>query len=282
MNIQWFPGHMAKTRRMIADSIKLVDLVIELVDARLPLASRNPEIDSLTGGKPRLVVLNKADLADEAVTKQWLDWFRAIGVEAMAVDSIHTKDVKSVVARAKQMLSDKIDRQRDRGMTGRSIKLMVVGIPNVGKSSFINKLAGRSSAVTGDRPGVTRGKQWIRTGEGVELLDTPGILWPKFESEEVGRKLAFVGSIKDDILDVEELACYLLDFLREAYPQLLCARYKLTDIQEAEPYELLEQLGRRRGFVISGGEIDTLRAANILLDEFRGCKLGRISLERPV
>ncbi len=282
MQVQWFPGHMAKTRRMIGEQMKLIDIVVELLDARLPLSSRNPEIDELTRGKPRLVLLNKADLADEDATKAWLSWFAAEGIPAMSVDAAHAANLNAVVSKIQAVLADKLAERAAKGMAGRTIKVMVVGIPNVGKSSVINKLAGRGSAQVGDRPGVTRSKQWVRLRKGMELLDTPGILWPKFESQAVGRRLAFVGSIKDDILDTEELACYLLAFLRTRYPAQLAARYKLPeDTSGLSDYELLTLVGRKRGFVVSGGEIDTLRAANVLLDEFRGGKLGRITLEHP-
>lgn len=282
MNVQWFPGHMAKTRRLITESLSLTDIVLEVLDARLPLSSRNPEIDALTAGKPRLALLNKADLADPAGTDAWLAWFAARGQPVMAVDSAHARSMDAVAARVRELLRDKLQRQREKGMTGRSIKVMVVGIPNAGKSSFINKLAGRASTITGDRPGVTRGKQWVRLKNGLELLDMPGILWPRFENEQTGLRLAFAGSIKDEIMDTEELACHLLDYLRVRYPALLAARYKLADdAVELPGYELLEAIGRKRGFVVSGGEIDTERAANIFLDEFRGGKLGRITLEWP-
>ncbi|MBE7030346.1 MAG: ribosome biogenesis GTPase YlqF [Ruminococcaceae bacterium] len=281
MNLQWFPGHMTKTRRMIQENLKLVDLIIELVDARLPLSSRNPEIDALVGQKPRLLLLNKADIADQNATDAWVEYFKQHGVEAMRISSVADKSLKMVLERCRALLSEQIARQKERGLVGRSIKLMVVGVPNVGKSSFINKLSGKKSAQVGDRPGVTRGKQWIRLQNGFELLDTPGILWPKFEDEQVGMYLAYTGAIKDDIMDVEELSCHLLELLATRYPQCLAERYKMDDVTDKTGYELLELLGRKRGFVVSGGEIDTLRAANILLDEFRAAKLGRISLEMP-
>lgn len=281
MNLQWFPGHMTKTRRMIQENLKLVDLIIELVDARLPLSSRNPEIDALVGQKPRLLLLNKADIADQNATDAWVEYFKKQGVEAMRISSVADKSLKMVLDRCRTLLSEQIARQKERGLVGRSIKLMVVGVPNVGKSSFINKLSGKKSAQVGDRPGVTRGKQWIRLQNGFELLDTPGILWPKFEDEQVGMYLAYTGAIKDDIMDVEELSCHLLELLATRYPQCLAERYKMDDVTNKTGYELLELLGRKRGFVVSGGEIDTLRAANILLDEFRAAKLGKISLEMP-
>ncbi len=281
MNLQWFPGHMTKTIRQIEADIKLVDIVVELVDARIPLSSRNPDIKEIISGKPHLLIMNKSDMADDSATKEWENYFAKSGEYAIVMNSVDTKGTNVVFDACKKILADKINREKEKGIVNRSIKIMVVGIPNVGKSSFINKLSGRKSTKTGDKPGVTRGKQWIRLPNGFELLDTAGILWPKFEDEQVGLKLAYTGSIRDEIVDVEELSCYLLTYLKENYPQSLTERYKMADFENLEGYELLELLGRKRGFVISGGEIDTFRAANILLDEFRGCKLGRITLERP-
>lgn len=281
MNLQWFPGHMAKTRRLITEQLGLIDIVVELLDARLPLASRNPEISTITGGKPRLIILNKSDLADDAVNCMWVDYFKRQGVEAVLLDSVHAKNLNFIADKIRGVLKEKLKRQAEKGMAGRSVKAMVVGIPNVGKSSFINRLAGRASAATGDRPGVTRGKQWIRLKNGIELLDTPGILWPKFEDEQTGLKLAYVGSIKDEIIDMETLAFRLLEYLNQTYPAQLCTRYKLENTEGLAGYELLERIGKKRGFIVSGGEIDTLRAANIVLDEFRSCRIGKISLERP-
>ena len=281
MNIQWFPGHMMKTQRAMMEDIKLIDIVIEIVDARLPLSSRNPQIDEIVGNKPRLLLLNKADIADASVTSRWEKYFASKDIPVMVVSSTGNKRLNVIFDKCREILKDKIARQKEKGIANRSIKVIVVGVPNVGKSSLINKLSGRKSAITGDRPGVTRGKQWIRLGNGIELMDTPGILWPKFDDELVGKKLAFTGAIKDEIMDVEELACDLLVTLRKLYPQSLEMRYKMTDIDNLMPYEMLELLGRKRGFVISGGEIDTERAAKILLDEFRGAKLGNISLETP-
>lgn len=281
MNIQWFPGHMMKTQRMMQDNIKLIDIVIEIVDARLPLSSRNPKIDEIVGNKPRLLLLNKADIADAAITAQWERYFADRGLPVLVISSIGNKKLNFIFAKCREILADKIARQRERGITNRAIKVIVVGVPNVGKSSLINKLSGRKSAITGDRPGVTKGKQWIRLDNGIELLDTPGILWPKFEDDSVGKKLAFTGAIKDEIMDIEELACELLVFLRSHYPESLAERYRMADIDGLEPYEMLTLLGKNRGFVVSGGEIDTERAAKILLDEFRGAKLGNISLEKP-
>ena len=281
MNLQWFPGHMTKTRRMIEENIKLIDIVIEIVDARIPLSSRNPQIDEMIKNKPRLLLLNKSDIADGDKNTEWEKYFSGKGIPTMLISSTSGKGFKPVFEKCREILKEKIEADKARGIVNRSIKLMIVGVPNVGKSSFINKLSGKKSAKTGDRPGVTTGKQWIRLENGFELLDTPGILWPKFEDERVGLFLAFTGAIKDEIIDVEELACHLLEFLKVSYPNALAERYKMTDFEELKGYELLELLGRKRGMVISGGEIDTLRAASVLLDEFRGAKLGNITLEVP-
>ena len=281
MNIQWFPGHMTKAIRMMEENLRLIDVVIELVDARLPQSSRNPKVDELVGSKPHLILLNKSDIADPEATKAWVKYFSGKGIAAVSVSSTTGKSLNFVFDKCKELLADKIEKQREKGIVNRSIKIMVCGVPNVGKSSFINKLSGKKSAVTGDRPGVTKGKQWIRLANNFELLDTPGILWPKFDDDEVGLRLAFTGAVKDEIIDVEELACHLLVFLRDNYPEALASRYKMTETEDLEGYELLEYLGRKRGFVVSGGEIDTERAAHILLDEFRGAKLGCITLEKP-
>lgn len=281
MNIQWFPGHMTKAIRMMEENLRLIDVVIELVDARLPQSSRNPKVDELVGSKPHLILLNKSDIADPEATKAWVKYFSGKGIAAVSVSSTTGKSLNFVFDKCKELLADKIEKQREKGIVNRSIKIMVCGVPNVGKSSFINKLSGKKSAVTGDRPGVTKGKQWIRLANNFELLDTPGILWPKFDDDEVGLRLAFTGAVKDEIIDVEELACHLLVFLRDNYPEALASRYKMTETEDLEGYELLEYLGKKRGFVVSGGEIDTERAAHILLDEFRGAKLGCITLEKP-
>lgn len=272
---------MTKAIRMMQDNLKLIDLVIELVDARLPLSSRNPKVDELVGDKPHLILLNKADIADPALTKEWESYFSKKGISAAQVSSTSGKSLNFVFDKCKALLADKIEREKAKGIVNRSIKIMVCGVPNVGKSSFINKLSGKKSAITGDRPGVTKGKQWIRLKNNFELLDTPGILWPKFDDDAVGLRLAFTGAVKDEIMDIEELACHLLVFLRDNYPSSLTERYKMTDFDNLEGYEMLELLGKKRGFVVSGGEIDTERAAHILLDEFRGAKLGCITLEKP-
>lgn len=280
-DINWFPGHMTKTLRMMQENQKLIDIVIELVDARIPLSSRNPSIDEIFPSKPRIVVMNKSDIADASVTESWKRYFVKKGLRAEAVSSTSGKSLQGIFSVCREQLREKIEHDAARGLVNRPIKIMVVGIPNVGKSSFINKLSGRKSTVTGDRPGVTRGKQWIRLGNGFELLDTPGVLWPKFEDRTVGEKLAFTGAIRDEVMDIEEIACLLLEFLSKNYPDRLTERYKMTNFRELNGYELLQLLGKKRGFVVSGGEIDTERAAKILLDEFRGAKLGRISLETP-
>lgn len=281
MNLQWFPGHMTKTRRMIEDNIKLIDVVVELVDARIPMSSRNPEIDAIVKDKPRLIVLNKADISDEELNKEWIRYFKSKGIEAVTVCSTSGKNFKMIAEKCRVLLKDKIDKDKEKGIVNRPVKIMVVGVPNVGKSSFINNLSGKKNAKTGDRPGITTGKQWIRLESGFELLDTPGILWPKFEDQNVGLKLAYTGAIRDEVMDTEEIACHFLLFLRDNYPNSLEQRYKMTETEGLDGYELLQLLGRKRGFVISGGEIDTLRAASVLLDEFRGAKLGRITLESP-
>ena len=280
MNLQWFPGHMAKTRRMMTDSLKLVDIAAELLDARIPMASRNPEIDRILGNKPRVVILNKSDMADPEANKAWIEYFAKKGIAAIEVSCITGKGINKLSAYARNVLKEKIERDKQRGIN-RSIKIMLCGIPNVGKSSLINRVAGKAVTKTGDRPGVTRGKQWLRLDNGVELLDMPGILWPKFESEDVALKLAFTGAIRDEIMDVEELACILIKFLREKYEENLKSRYKLDDITDLTDYEVLMQIAEKRGFLLKKGEFDTLRAANILLDEFRDTRLGNITMETP-
>lgn len=282
MNLQWFPGHMSKTRRMILEHLKLVDVLVEILDARLPLSSRNPEIDKIAGDKLRILVLNKADLADSAATAAWQAYFARQGLTAVPLDSQSGKGFSAFAPAVDRIMKEKIERDRSRGIQRHSVKLMVVGIPNVGKSSFINRLSGRSAAKTGDRPGITTTKQWIRIAGKYELLDTPGILWPKFESPELAKRIAFTGGIRDEIIDIEELACQLLAYLSERYAAALCARYKLTvDPAQTEPYDLLEEIGRKRGCIVSGGNVDTFRAAALLLDDFRSSKLGAITLELP-
>ncbi len=281
MNIQWFPGHMAKTRRLISENLKLVDLVVEILDARAPLSSRNPEIENICGGKPGLLILNKSDLADPVINDRWLTYFKQQGKQAILFDSVHSKGTKQIIEAVRSLLSDQRKRQEERGMVNRAMKLMIVGIPNVGKSSFINRLAGRSAAISGDRPGVTRGKQWIRLSGGLELLDTPGVLWPKFEDEQVGLRLAFSGAIKDEIMDTETLGAKLMETLCLRAPEALKTRYKLETTEFENGFFALEAVAKKRGFIVSKGEYDLLRAAQIVLDEFRSAKIGRISLESP-
>ncbi len=281
LNIQWYPGHMTKTRRMIESDLKLVDLVAEVIDARIPSSSRNPDIDELVGRKPRLMILNRADQADPALTRRWAEYFRDHGCAVLETDSKTGNGVSQFSAAVRGALRDQIARWREKGQVGRSVRVMVVGVPNVGKSTFINKVARRKSAKAQDKPGVTRGKQWVAVDAGMDLLDTPGILWPKFEDQEVGRKLAYTGAIKDDIMDVEDLGCSLIELLARHYPQALTARYQITPNEDAPGWTLLEAAGRRRGFLISGGEVDLNRMSRILLDEFRSGKLGRFTLETP-
>lgn len=282
-NIQWFPGHMAKTRRLIKENLKLVDIVIELLDARIPYSSKNPEIKKLTEGKPTLTLLNKASLADPDITSSWEREMSSDNCRAIAIDCINGTGISKIGTEIRNILSDKIKRYEDKGMSGRHIKAMIVGIPNVGKSSFVNKISGQKKAKAEDRPGVTMNKQWVATSAGFDLLDMPGVLWPKFEDETTGLFLAATGAIKDSILDIETLAARLAVQLLECACDKLCARYKLSpeEAVSLSQYELLELIGKKRGFLISGGEIDLERSANTLLDEFRGGKIGRITLERP-
>ncbi len=277
--VQWFPGHMAKTRRKIKESLPLVDAVTEIVDARVPVSSHNPEISDIISGKPRIVILNKCDVADENATKKWIQYFRSQGVAAIAADCKSGKGLNLYRPLIKEVLADKIKSYEEKNMQGRALRVMVVGIPNTGKSSFINRMAGKKRAEVADRPGVTRHNQWFVIGDGIELLDTPGVLWPKFEDPAVGDKLAFIGSVKDDILDVESLAVRFLEVMKKDYPERLTERYKITGFEDKEPYEILEMIGRKRGMLISGGEINTERAATTILDEYRGGKLGKITLD---
>ncbi|MDD2235389.1 MAG: ribosome biogenesis GTPase YlqF [Desulfitobacteriaceae bacterium] len=281
MNIQWFPGHMTKTRRMLSENLKLVDVVVELLDARIPASSKNPEIDSIINNKPRLVVLNKADMADSTISREWGKWYKSKGITVLFSDSIKGTGLNQLKDNLKLLMRDKLERDKQKGRIFRPIRTMIVGIPNVGKSTFINKIAGKAVAETGDKPGVTRGKQWIRLNPEIELLDTPGILWPKFEDQATALNLAFTGAIKDDIMDVVEVAAVLAERLSTSYPDQFAQRFKLQDINSRTGYQLLEAAGKNRGCIISGGEIDTRRISIILLDEFRGGKMGKISLERP-
>lgn len=279
-SIQWFPGHMTKTGRVIEKCLPLVDAVVEITDARIPMSSKNPNLARMIAGKPRLVILNKCDAADPDATSKWLDWYKKQGIRAIAADCRTGKGLKSVIPEVKILLADQIKKFEAKGMKGRILHLMVVGVPNVGKSSFINKMAGQNKAKVEDRPGVTREKQWVKLDSDVELLDMPGVLWPKFEDMSVGEKLAFTGAVKDDVVDIEALACRLLAMLAEKYPERLKERYKLTSL-EGDGWELLQAVGRKRGMLISGGEVNTERAAITVLDEFRSGKLGRITLELP-
>ena len=280
MNIQWYPGHMTKAKRAMKEDVKLVDLVIELVDARAPLASRNPDIDSLAAGKGRVILLNKADLASEKANAAWITYFESQGFQVMKIDARAKATLKQLNALIQEACKEKIERDRRRGILNRPVRAMVVGIPNVGKSTFINSFAGKAAAKTGTKPGVTKGNQWIRLNKQVELLDTPGILWPKFEDQRVGLLLAFLGSINDEILEKDELASELADYLRNITPGLLKERYGIEE-DGKKPYELLDEIAAARACLTKGGVNDLTKAARLLLDEFRGGKLGRITLEMP-
>lgn len=280
MNVNWFPGHMAKTRRVVKEDLKRVDVVIELLDARIPHSSKNPDIDILTSGKMKLVVLNKSDLSDNKANTIWKNFFMKNGNDCVFVDTLKGKGINDVKNALKAMMKEKIELAKSKGRLNRTIRTIVVGIPNVGKSTFINKIAGKNIAVTGDKPGVTRSNQWIRINPEIELLDTPGVLWPKFEDEEVGINLASTGAIKDTVFDLAEVAARLLEKLKESYPADLCSRFKLSSVDNTG-YELLNIIGKKRGCIISGGEVDFYRTSSIILDEFRGGKIGRISLELP-
>ena len=281
MNVNWFPGHMTKALREMENDIKLVDCVCELTDARIPYSSRNPALDEILGRKPRLIILNRADQADPNLTKRWISYYKEQGIAAIETDCKSGKGVEKFSAAVRELLKEKLEALEAKGQVGRPLRAMVVGIPNVGKSSFINRVAGRKAAAASDKPGVTRGKQWVTISKGLELLDTPGVLWPKFEEKSIGEHLSFTGAVKDQVVDVEELACHLLSELAERKPQALSERYKLTEIEGLQGWELLEAAAKKRGFLISRGEADTLRMSNILLDEFRAGKLGRITLEAP-
>ncbi len=281
MEVQWYPGHMAKTRRMIVEQVKQVDIVVEILDARIPISSRNPDIDAMVGAKPRLIVLNRADQADEQMNRLWADWFRRQGYGVLLTDCKSGAGVAQFVPTIRERLKEQIARWTEKGQVGRPVRAMVVGVPNVGKSTFINKVAGRKSAKAQNKPGVTRGRQWITVSGGLELLDTPGILWPKFEDQSVGLNLAYTGAVKDAIMDLETLASHLMGLLARRYPQAIADRYKITVDPAAQDWELLEAAGRKRGFLISGGEVDLERMARVLLEEYRSGKLGRFTLETP-
>lgn len=280
MNIQWYPGHMTKAKRMMEESVKQVDCVTEIVDARCPLSSRNPDLPKISKGKKTLIVINKTDIADASENERWRAYFEREGLSAVLVSSVNGKGVEKLTGAIKEMMREKTQRDAARGLVNRPIRAMVCGIPNVGKSSFINKLSSKKSAKVGDKPGVTRGKQWITLPGGIELMDTPGILWPKLEDEEAALNLAFIGSINDDAMDTEELAARLLERLAENYAPLLEKRYSIVKDDGESGFDLLEKLCRRRGFIMRGNECDTLRGASVLLDEFRGAKIGRITLEK--
>ena len=279
MNIQWYPGHMTKTRRQIEADLKLVDAVCEIVDARIPISSRNPDIDSICANKPRLIVLNRSDLADWEVTKSWMQYFRNQGIAAIATDCKSRRGINEFLPAVRSVLREKIARNAAKGMN-KPLRIMIVGIPNVGKSTFINQISGRKGAKAENRPGVTRGKQWVTVDSSLLLLDTPGILWPKFEDPEVGMMLAYTGAVKENVIDTEELACHLAERLNRYYPQVLLDRYKVQMPADTPGYMLLEEAGRKRGFLLARGEINTERMAKVLIDEYRSGKLGTFTLEK--
>ncbi len=280
-NVQWFPGHMAKTRRLIKESLGIVDGVVELVDARIPQSSRNPELDDIISNKPRIILLNKCDVANQTATSIWLRYFKEKGYYALAVDCRTGKGLNKFDEIVKLALSDVIERNQSKGMSNKPLRLMVIGIPNTGKSSFINRMGKNAKAKVADKAGVTRQNQWFVVGGGIELLDTPGVLWPKFDDPEVGDKLAFIGSVKDEVTDIETLSCRLLETLAKTKPQSIEDRYKISGVENMQGWEILEMIGKKRGFLIKGGDIDYERAAVIVCDEFRAGKLGRITLELP-
>ena len=280
MNIQWYPGHMTKTRRQIEADLKQVDAVCEIVDARIPLSSRNPDIDAICGSKPRIIVLNRMDLADPNATKKWAAYFKGKGMAVIATDCKTRRGITDFTPAARTACAEKLERDAKRGMN-RPLRVMVVGIPNVGKSTLINQISGRKGAKAENRPGVTRGKQWVTVDSGLQLLDTPGILWPKFEDPEVGMMLAYTGAVKEDVIDIEELASRLMELLHKFYPQTLLERYKIEAPEGTPGWELIEMAGRKRGYLVSGGEVNTERMSKVLLAEFRGGKLGKFTLEMP-
>ena len=279
-NIQWYPGHMTKTRRQIEADLKLVDAVCEIVDARIPVSSRNPDIDAICGNKPRIIVLNRMDLADPDATKRWISYFKARGIAALGTDCKSRKGISDFHPVVRSVLKVKLERNAARGMN-KPVRLMIVGIPNVGKSTFINQISGRKGAKAENRPGVTRGKQWVTVDNGLLLLDTPGILWPKFDDPNVGMMLAYTGAVKENVIDIEELAAFLMTLLWSRYPDTVRQRYKMDMPEDTPGYMLLEEAGRKRGFLLSRGEIHTERMAKVLLDEYRSGKLGRITFEEP-
>ena len=280
-NVQWFPGHMAKTRRLIKESLPLVDAVTEILDARMPISSRNPELHDIIGNKPLIVLLNKCDVADERATREWLEYFKRDAVAVLAVDCKSGNGLNRYAPLLREVLKDRIASNEAKGMAGKPLRIMVVGIPNTGKSSFINKMAGRNRAKVADKAGVTRQNQWFVIDNGIELLDTPGVLWPKFDDSEVGDKLAFTGAVKDEVTDMETLSCRLLETLAKTRPEAITQRYKLESVDGLQGWEILELIGKKRGFLVKGGEINYERTAVMLCDEFRGGRLGKISLELP-
>lgn len=282
LNIQWYPGHMTRAKRKIAEDLKLVDVVIELVDARIPMSSRNPDVDQIVGGKPRIIILNKSDLSDEYANRLWIKYYTANNTKVILANSIKGTGLKEATTAAKLLMKEKIDRLKSRGLLVKTIRALIIGIPNVGKSTLINKMAGRSVAQTGDRPGVTKAKQWIKINPELELLDTPGILWPKFKDEQVALNLAFTGAIKDDILDVHEISLKFLERMQQDFFINLKEKYKLEDShKEMSVHDLFNDIGKKRGCMIAGGEIDIRRVAVLLLDDFRGGRIGKITLELP-
>ena len=282
-NIQWFPGHMTKTKRQIQTSLKLVDAVAEIIDARIPVSSRNPDLDSIIQNKPRVVLMNKCDMADPSSTQKWINYFKNNGIVAIPIDCKTGRGINKFVSSVNEVLKEKIEKQKAKGLLNPTVRVMIVGIPNVGKSTFINRISKNRKAKAEDKPGITRGNQWFTINKGFEVLDTPGVLWPKFEDKIVGERLAFTGAVKDQIMDTELLAMRLLDFLKVEKNPIFVERFKLQNepIEDIESYELLELIGRKRGMLISGGEIDTERAAIMLLDEYRSAKLGKYTFELP-
>lgn len=280
MNINWYPGHMKKTRELIAQNLKLVDMVVEIMDSRIPMSSKNPEIDKIIGDKPKVVALNKVDLAEPAKTQEWKEYFEATGAKVVLINSMSGKGIDALTKACREAVKEKMQSLVEKGRRERAVRMMIVGIPNVGKSSLINKLSGKKSAIVGNRPGVTKGKQWVRLKGDIEMLDTPGILWPKFENEKVALNLAFTGAIKDDVLDVETIALRLIEKLSEIEPEKLAGKYKLDELGET-PLDTMETIGKKRGCILPGREYDYTRIANIVLQEFRSGMMGRITLERP-
>jgi len=280
-NINWFPGHMVVAKKQIKESLGLVDVVIEIIDARIPISSRNPDFDELVGNKPRVIALNKSDLADPVMNKKWIEHFKKQGIKAILMNSITGVGIKEVLKAANELMKEKLEKEAAKGRVGRSVRAAVMGIPNSGKSSFINKVSGKNAVEVGNKPGVTRKKQWIRTNQGVELMDTPGILWPKFEDEKIGLHLAYTSAIRYEILDNTELAINILVELKERYKSALETRYKLTDIADLQGHEILEVIGRKRGCMVAGGNVDLTKAANIVIEEFRKGTIGKITLEVP-